>query len=219
MTTATEIQILQYKVNQSVKPGALEGLSEKLLEQHWKLYEGYVTNSNFLNNAIWEALKSGGEVNKPNLAELQRRFGFEYNGMVLHEYYFAGMKKGVKEPSVASPVISTLASNYGSLENWKKQFMEIGKMRGIGWVITYLDPLAQRLVNVWVSDHEVGNIAGFIPVVVMDCWEHAYVTDFGASANGRVEYIQTFFKNFNWNIVQERLEGAFRGNIISRIKA
>ena len=75
------------------------------------------------------------------------------------------------------------------------------------------------MVNVWVSDHEVGNIAGFVPVVVMDCWEHAYVTDFGATAAGRGDYIQTYFRNLNWDVVQERLEAAQQGKILSRIKA
>jgi len=211
-----EAQILQYKVNQGVKPGALEGLSEKLIEQHWKLYEGYVSNVNGLNNAIGEALKTGGEMNKPNLAELQRRFGFEYNGMVLHEYYFANMKKGVKEPSSSSPLVSAFASNYGGTDKWKKQFVEIGKMRGVGWTVTFFDPLAQRLVNTWVGDHEVGHIAGFIPIVIMDCWEHAYITDYGAS--GRADYVQAFLKNFNWEIVQERFEAALQGKVLARIK-
>jgi Fe-Mn family superoxide dismutase len=157
------------------------------------------------------------ELNKPNPAELQRRFGFEYNGMVLHEYYFGGMKKGIKQPSQSSPFVSALSESFGSFENWKKQFMEIGKMRGVGWTITYLDPLPQRLVSLWISDHEVGHIAGFIPIVVMDCWEHAFALDYGVTANGRAEYVQTFFRNINWEIHEERLEAAREGKIAKRV--
>jgi Fe-Mn family superoxide dismutase len=214
MPITAEAQAVQYKANQSVKPSALDGLSEKLLEQHWKLYEGYVTNSNLLNNAIHDALKSGAEINKPNLAEMQRRFGFEYNGMVLHEYYFGGMKKGVTEPSRNSPFVNALTPNFGSFENWKKQFMEIGKMRGVGWTLTYFDPLVQRLVNVWISDHETGHIAGFVPIIIMDCWEHAYILDYGAA--GRGQYVDTYFRNINWDVVTERMEAALQGKIVNR---
>jgi len=217
MTTTAEAPAVQYKVNQNVKPSSLEGLSEKLLDQHWKLYEGYVANSNLLSAAIQEASKSGAEMNQPRWAELERRFGFEYNGMVLHEYYFAGMKKGAKEPPASSPFASAVSSNHGGFENWKKQFMEIGKMRGVGWTIAYFDPLIKRLVNVWVSDHEAGHIAGFVPIVVMDCWEHAYILDYGAG--GRAEYVKTYFRNINWEVVEERFESANHNETISRIKA
>jgi len=205
-----------YEVQQSLKPKSLEGLSEKLLDQHWKLYEGYVTNTNFLNKAIWEALESGTEINKPPIAEMQRRLGFEYNGMVLHEYYFGALRSGTKEPAAPSSLGKKLASDYGSFERWKKQFSEIGKMRGIGWVITSLDPLTQRLNTFWVGDHEIGNIAGFIPVVVMDMWEHAYATDYGASATGRAEYLQVYFKNLDWETTALRLDAALQGKAASR---
>jgi Fe-Mn family superoxide dismutase len=215
MVATAEVEALLYKVNQRIKPSVLEGLSEKLLDQHWKLYEGYVTHANLLSDTLLEASKSGTEIHKPHLAELQRRFGFEYNGMVLHEYYFAGMRRGIKEPPMSSPFSSSAASSHGSFENWKKQFMEIGKMRGVGWTIAYFDPLVQRLVNVWVSDHEAGHIAGFIPVIVMDCWEHAYILDYGAG--GRAEYVKTYFRNLNWEVVEERFEAAAQGQTIPRI--
>jgi len=213
---ATPIPYPAYEVQQTLKPKALEGLSEKLIDQHWKLYEGYVTNTNLLNKSLWSALDAGTEINKPTVAEMQRRLGFEYNGMVLHEYYFGALRVGTKEPVAASPLGKKLAADFGSFERWKKQFIEIGKMRGIGWVITSFDPLAQRLNTFWVSDHEIGNIAGFIPVVVMDMWEHAYVTDYGASAVGRAEYLQAYLKNLDWETTALRLDSALQGKSAPR---
>src|SRR5690242_15425358 len=168
------LTVPSYEVQQSLKPGKLDGLSEKLLDQHWKLYEGYVTNTNALNKLIREASDAGTEINKPNLAEMQRRLGFEYNGMVLHEYYFGALRTGTSAPGTSTSLGKKLAEEFGSFEAWRKQFSEIGKLRGIGWVITSLDPRSKRLNTFWVSDHEIGNIAGYLPVVVMDMWEHAY---------------------------------------------
>ena len=213
---STAMPYAAYEVQQTLKPGALEGLSAKLIDQHWKLYEGYVTNTNLLNKSIWDALDAGTEINKPTIAEMQRRLGFEYNGMVLHEYYFGALRAGTKEPGSSSSLGKKLASDFGTFERWKKQFCEIGKLRGIGWVITSFDPLIRRLNTFWVSDHEIGNIAGFIPVVVMDMWEHAYVTDYGASAAGRGEYLQAYFKNLDWDTTAQRLEAALQGKSASR---
>jgi superoxide dismutase, Fe-Mn family len=207
-----------YEVQQRLKPKKLEGLSEKMMDQHWKLYEGYVTNTNFLNKAIWEAVDAGTDLNKPSIAELQRRLGFEYNGMVLHEYYFGALCTGTKEPSASTDLGEKITEDFGSFDRWKKQFSDIGKMRGIGWVMTSLDPMTKRLNTFWVSDHEIGQIAGFIPVIVMDMWEHAFVTDYGATAAGRAEYLQAYFKNLDWETSGQRLAYALQGKMSSRAK-
>jgi superoxide dismutase, Fe-Mn family len=76
-------------------------------------------------------------------------------------------------------------------------------MRGVGWAICYLNPRSGRLSNHWISLHENGNIAGFIPVLVMDVWEHAYLLDYQPSDRG--PYIESFFSNIDWQSVQKRL--------------
>jgi Fe-Mn family superoxide dismutase len=199
-----------HQVRNELKPTSIEGLSEKLIDQHWKLYEGYVTNTNLLNKLIWDVLESKKELNNAEYSEIQRRLGFEYNGMVLHEYYFGALKKGVTLPA-GSPLESKLKEDFGSFERWKKQFVEIGKFRGVGWVILSLDPLSKRLQNFWVTDHEIGNVAGFVPIIAMDVWEHAFVLDFGSSSApgvGRGAYLETYFKNIDWDVVSNRLQTA-----------
>ncbi len=217
MPTVT-IAAPSYKVQQSLKPQKLEGLSEKMMDQHWKLYDGYVTNTNFLNKAIWDAVDSGADVNKPPIAELQRRLGFEYNGMVLHEYYFGALRAGTKEPSSSTALGRKLTEDFDSFDRWKKQFSDIGKIRGVGWVMTSLDPLSNRLNTFWVSDHEIGQIAGFIPVIVMDMWEHAFVTDYGATADGRAKYLDAYLKNLDWETTAQRLASALEGKVSSRVE-
>ncbi|MBL8024523.1 MAG: superoxide dismutase [Elusimicrobia bacterium] len=199
-----------YKVRQDLKPKDLDGLSEKGIDQHWKLYEGYVTNTNLLNKLVWDTAEAGKELNNAEHSEIQRRFGFEYNGMVLHEYYFGALKKG-SELAPTSPLMTKLSEDFKGFERWKKQFIQIGKFRGVGWVVLSYDPLLKRLNNFWISDHEVGNVAGFVPILVMDVWEHAYILDFGALAAagvGRSAYIEAYFKNVNWSVIEERMTNA-----------
>lgn len=204
--TTQTIPYPTYQVRDELKPKDLDGLSEELIDQHWKLYKGYVTNTNLINKLIWDAAEADKELNNAERSEIQRRFGFEYNGMVLHEYYFGALKKSALPAS--SPFKSKVADDFGGFERWKRQFMEIGKFRGVGWVILAYDPLAKRLNNFWVTDHEIGNVAGFIPILVMDVWEHAYILDYSSSSaagTGRSAYVEAFFRNIDWGVLEKRL--------------
>src|SRR4030095_6964851 len=171
----------------------LKGISDKTLEMHFKLYEGYVKETNRLESLIDEFLADGrvDAEEIPAFSELKRRLGFEYNGMVLHEYYFENLKKdGGGDPTPKSMFFEKIQSNFKSYNIWKADFVSIGKMRGVGWAITYEDPKSGRLSNHWVTLHEVGNVAGFKPVLVMDVWEHAYLLDFKPSE--RAKYVESF---------------------------
>jgi Fe-Mn family superoxide dismutase len=86
---------------------------------------------------------------------------------------------------------------------WKADFAGVGKMRGVGWAICYQDPTNEQLSNHWVSLHEIGNVAGYIPVLVMDVWEHAFLLDYKPADRSR--YIEAFFANVNWTAIEERL--------------
>jgi Fe-Mn family superoxide dismutase len=184
----------------------LKGISDQTLEMHFKLYEGYVKETNNLQEKISEILKDGkvDQEEMPAYSELKRRLGFEYNGMVLHEYYFANLKKGgAGQPDAKSSFLKAAASSFGAYDVWKADFAGIGKMRGVGWAICYQDPSNQQLSNHWISLHEIGNIAGYTPVLVMDVWEHAYLLDYKPA--DRAKYIEAFFANIDWQTVEERL--------------
>ena len=185
----------------------LKGISDQTLEMHFKLYEGYVKETNKLTEKIGEFLQDGkvDQEEMPAYSELTRRLGFEYNGMVLHEYYFANMKRdGAGDPQGNSNFHKLAEQSFGSYDIWKADFVGIGKMRGVGWAICYQDPSNGRLSNHWITLHQIGNVAGFTPVLVMDVWEHAYLLDFKPA--DRPKYIEAFFSNIDWQAVEERLK-------------
>ena len=179
----------------------MEGFSETLLKNHFTLYQGYVTNTNKLMDSLAAMLKEG-KVGTPEYSELKRRMGFEFNGMRLHEYYFSNLGgKGVLDKS--GKLGRKLAEDFGSYEDWERDFKGTGTMRGIGWTILYQDNITGKLFNQWINEHETGHPAGCIPILVMDVFEHAFITDYGLK---RADYIEAFFKNINWNMVESRLK-------------
>lgn len=184
----------------------LNGISDKTLATHFKLYEGYVTNTNILNEKIADLCRGEITPNEmPVYSELTRRLGFEYNGMVLHEYYFGNLKSGGSgDPDKASAFAQAAEASFGSYEAWKKNFVTTGKMRGVGWAATYQDPASGRLSNHWINLHETGNVAGFTPILIMDVWEHAFLLDYAPA--DRPKYIEAFFSNIDWDAVSARLK-------------
>ena len=196
-----------YKARQFDLSG-LKGISDQTLEMHFKLYEGYVKETNNLTERINEFIKDGNvdQEEMPAYSELSRRLGFEYNGMVLHEYYFDNLIKGggIGDPDRASQFGKAAEASFGSYEIWKADFVGIGKMRGVGWAICNQNPANGRLSNHWITLHEMGNVAGFNPILVMDVWEHAFLLDYKPAE--RPKYIEAFFSNIGWGEVEKRLK-------------
>lgn len=185
----------------------LQGISDRTLETHFALYEGYVKEANNLTTRIRNLLADGriDQEEQPGYSELKRRYGFEYNGMVLHEYYFGNlMMHGSPDPPAESPFRQAAVESFGTYEIWKVDFIGVGKMRGVGWAVCYLNPYNGRLTNHWITLHESGNIAGFIPLLVMDVWEHAFILDYKPSERG--SYIESFFENVCWKTVERRMQ-------------
>lgn len=173
----------------------LAGLSDKQIEVHLGLYAGYVKNVNLLLEKLEMGRAQGWD--EVAMAELQRRFGFEFNGMRLHEYYFDQFVSGGVE---GDSLQKALAQHFGSFENWKADFVRVGKMRGIGWALLVRD--GENLLNIWVSDHEVGHLGGLEVILAMDVWEHAFLIDYLPSE--RAKYIDAFFENVKWGVVEGR---------------
>lgn len=180
----------------------MEGFSETLLKNHFTLYQGYVTNTNKVMDILAQMLKEG-KTGTPEYAELNRRLGWEFNGMRLHEYYFEnlGGRGGIDR---VGKLAKRLAGDFGSYEAWEKDFKATGTIRGIGWVVLYQDDTTGGLINLWINEHDVGHPSGCTPILVMDVFEHAFMIDYGLK---RADYIEAFFKNINWNVVEGRLRG------------
>jgi Fe-Mn family superoxide dismutase len=191
----------------------LNGISDRTLEMHFKLYQGYVKETNRLTEKISDFLADGkvDQEEMPAYSELTRRLGFEYNGMVLHEYYFGNMKaQGSVDPEKNSKFFRLAEDSFGGYDIWKADFVSVGKMRGVGWAVCYQNPANGALSNHWISLHETGNVAGFVPVLVMDVWEHAFLLDYAPA--DRPKYIEAFFSNIDWAAADSRL----RADAVSR---
>jgi Fe-Mn family superoxide dismutase len=178
----------------------MDGFSDTLLNNHFTLYQGYVTNTNKLLDTLAQMAKDG-KIGTPEYSELKRRMGWEWDGMRLHEYYFENL--GGKGDLAQSAVLGQkLAADFGSYEAWEADFRGTGAMRGIGWTILYQDKATGRLINQWINEHDTGHLAGCTPILVLDVFEHAFMIDYGLK---RADYIAAFFRNINREVVERRL--------------
>jgi superoxide dismutase, Fe-Mn family len=177
----------------------MQGFSEKALTTHFKLYQGYVTNSNLLLDTL-ASLAADGKDRTPAYAEIKRRLGWELDGMRLHELYFENLG-GKESLDSKGTLYQKIVEDFGSYDKWKADFISTGAMRGIGWAVLYVDPTNGRLINMWINEHDVGHLAGGKPLLIMDVFEHAYMIDYLLD---RAQYISAFFINVNWSVVSQR---------------
>ena len=179
----------------------LTGISDKTLEMHFGLYEGYVNETNLLTERLAELDRDGKAAKNSAYAEMKRHLSYEYGGMILHEYYFDNLApKGKGKPS--SELTQAFEQSFGGLGAWRDDFVATGGMRGVGWAVVFRDPATGRLSNQWITLHEQGVPAG------LDAWEHAFLLDYKPAERGK--YIEAFFANVNWQEVGERLLRASR---------
>jgi superoxide dismutase, Fe-Mn family len=200
-----QVKAMTYKPQAFDHLTGLEGISDAQIAEHRELYAGYVKQVNALSELLAEVRRRGqAKGTNPEFAEITRRLGFEYNGMVLHEYYFGNLRRAAEpKPAAGSALTQALSGAYGSVEEWQTDFQGIGGMRGVGWVILAEDPMTSRLTNYWITLHQDGFPAGFKPLLVMDVWEHAFMRDYKATE--RAKYVEAFFRNVDWQVVERRL--------------
>lgn len=178
----------------------INGLSEDLLKNHLALYKLYVANSNKMIEEL-NRLRNEDKTETQEFSEIKRRISWELNGMRLHEYFFENLTKEESALSKDSLFMDKLNEDFGSYEEWEKDFKGVAKMRGIGWVILYYDPIENRLFNAWIEEHHQGHISGWKPLLLLDVYEHAYMLDYGTKKGG---YIDAFFSIINWDTVIKR---------------
>lgn len=201
----TAMAVRPYEAKDFSKLLGMPGFSDTMLNNHFKLYQGYVKNANLVNDKA-NALCMSGQAGTPEFAELKRRLGWEFDGMRLHELYFGNLG-GKTALDAASPLAVALVAQYGNFENWKVDFTSIGLMRGIGWVVLYQDPVTGRLFNCWIDEHATGHLAGCNPVLVMDVFEHAYTTDYQLD---RKSYVEAFWRNVDWTAATSRYQAGMK---------
>ncbi len=190
----------------------LPGLSEKQLQVHLALYQGYVKHVNLIAETLKGYAAYGDkatEGDKYAIAELRRRFAFEFDGMRMHEYYFQQLEAGSKPQKADSSLAKAAAEKYGSYEGLVAHVKEVAGTRGIGWVVVYADPRGGNLLHaVFVADHELGQLAGLPIVLALDLWEHAYMVDYVPA--DKKSYVDAFLANCDWGVVEKRFEEAMK---------
>ncbi len=194
----------RYEARQFPKLKGLSGISDALLQDHLKLYQGYVKNSNLIIEEL-EGMAKAGKAAGTNLAyaELTRRLGFETDGVILHELYFANLAPEPEPLAKDTPLGRALIQSFGSTEAWLTDFKAIAAMRGVGWAVAFQDPGNGMMTNRWIELHNDGHPAGYRPIVVMDCWEHAFVPDYKPTE--RAKYIEAYFRNLDYRACEARL--------------
>ncbi len=186
----------------------LKGISKKAIEEHVKLYAGYVKNANLINEKIVE-YKTDSEKNAYALGELQRRFSFEFNGMRNHEYYFKSLEGGAQALGTNSPLRAQIEKDFAdfatngmsAFDGWLASFKAIALTRGIGWAMLYYDQHTGTLTHAWVDEQHLGQLNGLQLVLGLDMWEHSFLFDYVPA--DKKKYVEAFFENLNWSVIEK----------------
>ena len=184
------------------RPGLLNGLSVNLIESH---YENNYGGALRRLNAITEKLESVDFDKTPGyvINGLKREELVALNSTLLHELYFASLG-GDGNPTAT--LADVLRRDFGSVERWRSEFVAMGNALagGSGWVLLTYVPRDRRLINQYASEHTQA-VAGSIPILALDMYEHAYHIDFGANAKA---YVDAFMRNVDWKAVEDRYQDA-----------
>lgn len=183
----------------------LDGISKKSINEHIGLYNGYVKNFNAISALLPEYAKDP-EKNMHALSELIRRRAFEFGGMRLHELYFPQFEGGASPVPTQGSFFDAIEKDYHKPESLIEMIKAVAKIRGPGWAILYWDPEGRRFLTGFTGEQHQGHFATLPMILALDVWEHAYILDYGAG--GRGKYIDAFFKNLNWSVIEKRFEEA-----------
>jgi Fe-Mn family superoxide dismutase len=184
----------------------LKGISKKTIDEHIKLYQGYVKHANLIIEKITELSKDT-KANSYAIAETQRRFGFEFDGMKNHEYYFEQFEGGANKGGEGKAALSAaISEEWGSVDAWFARFNALALTRGIGWALLSYDKANDRLVNSWVDEQHLGQLNSTDIILALDMWEHSYLFDY--VPGDKKQYVSAFFENLNWEVVEKRFAAA-----------
>lgn len=182
-----------------LKYRSLPGLSETQLAEHYKLYVGYVNKTNEIREKLLRADRRQANATYSEYRELKLEETFSLNGIKLHELYFDNLSMAGGQPG--EEIAYHLRRSFGSVENWMQDFYALG-LAARGWGLLAFD-LDEREVRNFLQDaHNVGVITRTVPLLVLDVYEHAYFIDY---MTDKKAYLNTFFRNIDWNVVNNRL--------------
>jgi len=181
---------------------ALDGISQKQIDVHLGLYQGYVKHINLLREQISDLTAQDPVKYAFAIESTRRRMGFEFNGMRMHEFYFPQFEGGATAPTAGGPLDIAVSEKYGSWDAFIAHFKSVGMSRGSGWCTLVWDAKGKTPHVVWTVDHELGTLADVQVLLAMDMWEHAYMVDYVPAE--KAQHVEAFLKNLNWTVVENR---------------
>jgi len=193
------IEKVQFNYNKDITV-----ISREQFEAHMRLYEGYVTNINKIDTELLQGNVQRDQANTTfsYYRECKRGETFALNGVILHELYFENIG-GSSAPTQTA--IDQIEREFGSMMNWQEDFIATAKASR-GWAVLSYDQRVDRLRNISLDAHDLGNIAYSAPVLILDMYEHAYFFDY---LDKKADYINKFMQNINWEVVGRRMEFVF----------
>lgn len=173
------------------------GLSERMMKEHYKLYEGYVKKANEILEKLKTVDKSTANATYSDLRALKLGYSFALDAIKAHEIFFQNISGKGDKPS--GWIGSAIEKSFGSYEDWMADMKATG-IAARGWVWFAYDWQTGQLFNFLGDAHDAFPIWHATPLVALDVYEHAYMIDYGVN---RADYIDAFFKNLDWNSVEE----------------
>ncbi|MFT5871986.1 MAG: Fe-Mn family superoxide dismutase [Clostridium sp.] len=179
----------------------VNGISISQLNEHYKLYAGYVNKLNEIWNTPYiPASYTDSNATYSKMRSLKLGETYALNGVKLHNIYFKNMTGGITTPY--GPIFNAITNEFSSYDNFISYLTNVAlSMRG--WVVLSIDSIDNKLHIIGSDLHDTGSVWLSHPILVMDVYEHAYFMDFGTD---KKKYISTFIENINWNILNGRFQ-------------
>ncbi len=194
-----------WEAKDKLKPRGLEGISDQQIDYHFDVhYKGYVTKLNEIWSKLPDVDLGKANQNYSDLREMKLEEAFNYDGSMLHEYYFESLSK--EHVEIPASVKEQIDKDFGSYDNFVKLFKAVGTAFR-GWAHLIFDLNYGKLRVVGADIHSASAIWNALMILPLDVYEHAYYTDYGAK---RAPYMDAFMKNVNWKVVEKRLNRAKR---------
>lgn len=176
----------------------LVGLSERLMTEHYKLYEGYVKKANEILEKLKSVDKASANATYSDLRALKMGYAFALGAIKSHELYFSHLGGTTRAPG--DILAKLIERDFGGFDAWSEDLAKTG-IAARGWVWTAWDWDTKTIFNFLGDSHDAFPIWNATPLVALDVYEHAYFSDYGV---GRADYIQAFLKNLDWAVIEKR---------------
>lgn len=191
---------------------SVNGISSKQLDEHYKLYVGYVNKLNEIWNTPYVPSEyTGSNSTYSKMRSLKLGETYSLDGVKLHQLYFQNMTGGNNTPN--GLLLKAIIDQFSSYDNFISYLTNVGlSMRG--WAILSIDSIDNRFHIIGSDLHDTGAVWLSYPILVMDVYEHAYFMDFGTD---KEKYISTFIKNINWKVLNDRFTSYISGMQINNM--